>query len=184
MNVSWAEAQAFCAWLTGHERKGGRIAPDLRYRLPTDHEWSCAADLGKLENAALSPAQKAGKLDALPWGIAWPPPPGSGNYSGEEAAGHEQWRNQTILAGYRDAFPTTAPVGSFPANALGLFDLSGNAWEWCEDLYERPEGTGDHHAMRGGSFFASHREDLLLSRRYGLPVVRDFDLGFRVVLSR
>jgi tRNA A-37 threonylcarbamoyl transferase component Bud32 len=85
VNVSWADAQLFCQWLTERERKAGKLGASEVYRLPTDHEWSCAAGIGEREVAAKLPAVKSGKIgDVYPWGAQWPPPKGAGNYAGEE----------------------------------------------------------------------------------------------------
>ena len=65
------------------------------------------------------------------WGDAWPPPAGSANLAGEEAAG--QPTVPAGISGYRDDYPQLAPVGKFAPTALGLLDLIGNAHEWCED---------------------------------------------------
>ena len=182
VKVSWDDAQAFCAWLTERERRAGRLGTEESYRLPTDHEWSCAAGIGDREDPAIGPAMKSGKLtDVFPWGTAWPPPPGAGNYSGEEAAGHETAPDQKIIQGFRDDFSETAPVGSFAANTLGIFDLGGNAWEWCEDFWKPGEPA---RVVRGASFGSARREGLLSSRRdSGEPEARNSSFGFRVVIG-
>ncbi len=59
-DVSWNDAKAFCAWLTRKERNEGKIGTDYEYRLPTDHEWSCAIGIGALENPNAAPAAKDG----------------------------------------------------------------------------------------------------------------------------
>ncbi len=182
VNVSWDDAKAFCAWLTERERKSGRLGSAQRYRLPTDHEWSCAVGIGDREDPARSPEEKSEELiDLFPWGEAWPPPRGAGNYSGDEAAGHETWKGQSILAGYRDGFPETAPVGSFMANRLGIHDLGGNAWEWCEDPFNSPEAN---RVMRGASFNNGGRGGLYSAKRdRHTPDDRKSNYGFRVVLA-
>ena len=182
MNVSWGDAQAFCAWLTERERKAGKLGANEVVRLPSDHEWSCAVGIGEREDAAQSPEEKQGKIaNVFPWGTQWPPPPGAGNYSGEEAAGREVGGGQKTLVGYRDGFPETAPVGSFAANALGIFDLGGNAWEWCEDWYSR-EHQG--RLFRGGSFISGRAESLLSCDRTQFdPAGGGAVPGFRVVLA-
>jgi formylglycine-generating enzyme required for sulfatase activity len=74
-----------------------------------------------------------------------------------------------------DGFEGTAPVQSFPANGYGLYDMSGNVWQWCADWYrpdyyarspeKNPQGPGDSldpnepgaqkRVTRGGSFMCS-----------------------------
>jgi len=84
VNVSWNDAQAFCAWLTERDRANGKLPANYRYRLPSDHEWSCAVGIGDREDAAKTPEEKNEKIDdAFPWGSQWPPPAGSGNYAGK-----------------------------------------------------------------------------------------------------
>ncbi|MEQ1859772.1 MAG: bifunctional serine/threonine-protein kinase/formylglycine-generating enzyme family protein [Chthoniobacteraceae bacterium] len=176
--VSWDDAQAFCAWLTERERKAGKLGANERYRLPADHEWSCAVGIGEREDAARPPHEKNQKFaDVFPWGSGWPPPPGTGNYRDEKNA---KPGDQNTIAGYRDPFTTTAPVGSFAAHASGLFDLGGNVWEWAEDFMR----DGRKKTVRGGSWGNGPAAMLQSSSRSDLPPdYRADNAGFRVVLS-
>jgi serine/threonine protein kinase len=182
--ASWEDATEFCAWLTKQERESGKIAKDAVYRLPKDHEWSCAVGIGDKENPTASPTEKSGGIEGYYWGTVWPPPPGVENFYGEESQS-VPYGNVAPLAGYRDPFPRTAPVGSFKPNELGLYDLGGNVHEWCEEM----PGTDLAHerrVTRGGAwwqkyeerdfFLSSKRTDHLRTARFG------FD-GFRVVLE-
>jgi len=184
VNINWEDAQAFCVWLTERERKAGRLGANERYRLPSDHEWSCAVGLGDREDAAQLPAEKNGKInDVYPWGSVWPPPPGTENFSGEERVGREvNSGNQfKFVPGYRDDFFATAPVGSFPPNRLGLLDLGGNAWEWCEDWMD---AARKDRVIRGGAWTQGVRNGLVSSERTGSSPERIRNSGgFRVVLA-
>lgn len=155
VNVNWEDSVAFCEWLTKKE--------GLPYRLPTDHEWSCAAGIGELEDPDVNPEDKSGRVkDRYPWGATWPPPDKSGNYGDATSA---EKSNFTDIERYDDGYATTAPVMSFPPNALGLYDLGGNAWEWCQDWY----GTGEiSKVLRGQSWWSSggERGDKLSSYRF------------------
>src|SRR5262249_16253010 len=108
--VDWNEARAFCEWLS---KKEGRT-----YRLPTDGEWSAAGGVGK-----------------YPWGNDWPPPKGVGNLF-EEAAARAMGGGAIVSKGYDDGAAHTSVVASYAENRLGIYDLSGNVWEWCEDAYK------------------------------------------------
>ena len=164
VNVSWDDAAAFCQWLTVRERKAGRLADKQRYRLPTDAEWSLAVGLG-LERGR-TPEDRLQASVVWPWGYAWPPQPGDGNYASELEA---------------DKFINTSPVGSFKPNAHGLFDLGGNVWEWCDDWYNDARVT---KALRGGSFHDRQPKDLLAAYRFSATVhLSNDDIGFRVVLE-
>jgi len=177
--VSWKDARAFCAWLTEKERRRGLLRPEDHYRLPTDAEWSWAVGIGDRESGA-TPREKDGKLAGVyPWGSQWPPPPGSGNFADECAKRKvPKW---SIIDGYEDGYATTSPVGSFPANEHGLYDLAGNVWEWCEDLYDTSQSS---RVFRGGSWYDYDPAYLLSSARPDrTPEIRAYFLGFRVVLA-
>ncbi len=182
----WGDAQAFCAWLTDRERKAGKLATNEIYRLPTDHEWSCAVGIGEQEDAAKLPKEKNSKIpETYPWGSAWPPPKDAGNYAGKEmeqalAAGKYNWVKQ-VLSDYQDAFVERAPVGSFAANGFGLYDLGGNVYEWCEDWYD---STQQNRTLRDGAWDASTRALLASAKRRNPDLnARLGTAGVRVVLS-
>ena len=179
--VSWEDAVAFCEWLTEEDRKNRKIGKDQRYRLPTDHEWSCAVGIGKEEDPELLPSAKNQKLaNVFPWGRDWPPPKGAGNYYGEETK-KNPIPERPPIEGYEDPFDRTAPVGSFEPNEYGLYDLSGNAFEWSEDWYP---GEQKKRVLRGSAWSYNYRDTLLSSGRYhGVPGFRGHHIGFRCVLG-
>ena len=185
--VSWEDATAFCVWLTDRERTAGKLAPNERYGLPTDHEWSCAVGIGDQEDASKTPQEKSRKItDVFPWGGTWPPPAGTGNYAGEElqaalAAG-KYVHIKSVLTGYHDSHELIAPVGSFPASSLGLHDLSGNVWEWCADWLDASQKAC---VLRGGSWDNSEASHLLSSDRISTaPDKRSHGSnGFRCVVT-
>ena len=171
VNLSWEDAKAFCVWLTGRERAAGTLAANQEYRLPTDAEWSAGVGLG--EEVGRTPAERSDKIkDHYPWGTSFPPPKGAGNY------------DQSLKV---DDFKNTSPVGSFAANRLGLFDMGGNVWQWCEDEYFAPGEGGNNkgaRVLRGASRGDSSEGYLRSSgRSKRLPAFRYFNLGFRVVVA-
>ena len=71
----------------------------------------------------------------------------------------------------------------FPRNDLGLYDLGGNAWEWCVEDY-RPGDKKDWGVLRGGSWGSSERGELQSSYRHVVDRnERDVLFGFRCVLA-
>ncbi len=162
--VSWDDAKAFCAWLTEREHKSGKLSLSDHYRLPSDHEWSCAVGIGAKEDARKSPEDKDEKMpEVFPWGSGWPPPAGAGNYGGEEInADVAAKKFPGSISGFTDGFTRTAPAGSFAANPMGLFDMGGNVWEWCEDWYSNAQ---KERVMRGASWINYQRAHLSSSKR-------------------
>jgi formylglycine-generating enzyme required for sulfatase activity len=181
VEVSWLDAHAFCDWLTKKEQTAGLLAPNQKYRLPTDAEWSKAVGL---ENEGPdTPKDKDGKIEGVyPWGNQWPPPKGAGNYCGEEVnPKHPDWSN---LAGYNDGYTETSPVGSFAANAYGLYDMGGDVWQWCEDKFPVQEYPAlEFRVLRGASWHDDNPHAMLSSyRAINTSDNRNDDDGFRCVL--
>lgn len=178
VNVSWNDAWAFCGWLTTNELRAGTIHGREFYRLPTDEEWSWAVGIGALETNG-TPKEKNSKIKNLyPWGSQFPPPPRAGNFADQAALNY--FTNWPHIQGYNDGFVTTAPVGSFMPNALGIYDLAGNAMEWCQDLYD---GTHGQRVLRGGAWINCGPESLWSSYRNHAGASRySVATGFRVAL--
>jgi len=173
VNVSWNEALAFCKWLTEKERKEGRLSASQFYRLPTDLEWSVAVGLPQ-ESGRTPEARDMGVEDLYPWGVQWPPPEGAGNYTGEETGA------DVAIKGYNDKFPWTAPVGSFPPNRFGLYDMGGNVWQWCMDSWSNASKA---KVLRGASWYnGAIKLSLLASCRWNAaPDSSTDNYGFRIV---
>ena len=182
--VSWHDAARYCNWLSRREslplfyaEEFGKVTgfnPSATgYRLPSEAEWAWAARY-----------REDGEPLRFPWGEALPPPTRHGNYA-DRSAGHLVGR---IIFGYNDNYAVAAPVGTFEANAKGIFDLGGNVAEWVNDFYQHPasENTpplgpaaGEYHVIRGSSWMHGTTTDLRLSfRDYGTDGRRD--LGFRL----
>lgn len=142
-------------------------------RLPTRAEWIAAA--------------RGGLEDALyPWGDELRP---------EREHRMNAWQGVFPVEDHAlDGFRGTAPVGSFPANAYGVHDLSGNVWEWTSE--RRREGDGPEAELaekRGGSFLCRERaaEGFHACRGYRVssyewsPIINGNDnIGFRCAASR
>jgi formylglycine-generating enzyme required for sulfatase activity len=150
VQVSWNDAQAYCAW-------AGR-------RLPTEAEWEKAA--------------RGTQGFYFPWG-------------------DERPNSQLVISGRTTS--SAVPVGSRPAGAspYGTLDMAGNVWEWTNSYYgenyysqmpdRNPPGplTGEERVIRGGSWAAAEKNELILlssAFRVSYPDTFSSDLlGFRCV---
>ena len=174
VHVSHNDALAFCSWLS---KKTGKT-----YRLPTEAEWEYAAGNGTAHTT-------------YSWGASDPSKAAGGNVADETfGATFNGTITYTIFKGYTDGYATTSPVGVLAANRLGLYDMTGNVLEWCQDWYDsayyanssgsvNPAGptTGTYRVLRGGSWLNYPRFCRVADRNSSTPTYRDFHVGFRVV---
>lgn len=86
----------------------------------------------------------------------------------------------------------TMPIGSFPANPWGLYDMAGNVWQWCADMFdEYPKKevidpqvtTGENRVIRGGSWIDNPRECRSAYRGGSKPTLRHSLVGLRLCFS-
>ena len=106
-------------------------------------------------------------------------------YSGSSNIGNVAWYMDN--SGYG-----THAVGTKTANELGIYDMSGNVWEWCSDWYgdysagaqTNPQGpsSGSNRVLRGGSWFSSARSCCVSDRDSYDPRDSYYDFGLRLVL--
>jgi formylglycine-generating enzyme required for sulfatase activity len=187
-NVTWDDTIEYLNWLSAQEgltpayekvfERWQPVSPTPNgYRLPTEAEWVWAIRYAGRPNAA-----------TFPWGDRLPPRPESGNWAGRSA--NELVRS--LIPGWDDGYASTAPVGTFRPNAIGIFDGGGNVAEWVQDYYSvptpgrtdavnDPQGPprGSNRVIRGSSWgHAGIRELRHGFRNFGSSSY--WDVGFRI----
>ena len=121
----------------------------------------------------------------FPWGHAWPPEDAGfkvGNLADKTAAQASDIRRNRTLINYNDGYEKTSPVGSYPPNELGIYDLAGNAYEWVADDYAE---QGRYGVLRGGCWSTYLKEHLYVTNRNAVRSSKASNLyGFRVALAK
>ncbi len=167
--INWTDARAYVEWLS---RLTGKP-----YRLLSESEWEYVARAGSAQHYGFgndaadlcrfaNGADRSAKTAKLPADYAY--------------------------MDCTDGFPFTAPAGSFHANAWGLFDTLGNAWEWVEDCYaddytaaprdgtRRETADCESRTVRGGSWYSNAVSLRPAVRAKASPSERHDDVGFRI----
>ncbi|CAN2048739.1 formylglycine-generating enzyme [Candidatus Magnetomoraceae bacterium gMMP-13] len=168
--VSWNDIQEFIKWLNGKNSNGDK------FRLPTEAEWEYAC--------------RAGSTTSRFWGNDPDDACKYGNVADRTAK--SEWSDWTIHDCV-DGYTVTAPVGSFRFNKFGLYDMLGNIWEWCQDIYSSSAyskhqrsnpiyaNSGSNRVIRGGSWDDYPRYVRCANRYCRSPGYRYYYLGFRLV---
>jgi formylglycine-generating enzyme required for sulfatase activity len=153
--VSWLDAVRFCN--ARSQREG--LAPAYPRHADEGVEWDGSADGYRLPTEAeWQHACRAGTTGARYGRL-------------DEIAWHRGNSRERIH-----------DVGGKQPNAWGLYDMLGNVWEWCWDVYD-PEVYGTYRVLRGGGWFDEHWSCRASVRRRSHPTFQIDDVGFRIARS-
>ena len=180
--VSWYEAAEFCNRLseqfekTKDEKryavKDEKITEDITkkgFRLPTEGEWIFAATSGGVYTNKTDYARNKNTNDLKELGWYY-----------ENSGDKELNESDRSLDKLKKNNCRTHPVGQKQPNDLGIYDMSGNVWEWCEDWYDNDKTL---RVVRGGSW-GGDAEYCRVSFRYGIHPDRRYNfIGFRLACS-
>ena len=177
--LSWFEAEAYAAWLGRRvvigpqqlailgQRLAARLKSNLEIRLPAEAEWAAAM---------------GGRGD-YPWGDAFDPNHlnCAEAWAGRDLSDEQEWLNWVTSDEEARREATTTAVTTYPqgVSAAGLWDGSGNVWEWQLDIYDPKEQT---RTLRGGSWNNNQRNARVSSRNHNQPDNFNNNIGFRVVV--
>lgn len=134
-----------------------------------------------------------GKRYRLPTEAEWEYAARGGNKSGNYRYSGSNFLEQVAWFSSNSG-DSTHPVGTKSPNELGIYDMSGNVWEWCYDWYggygsasqNNPTGpaSGSNRVGRGGSWYCGSSICRVANRDFSTPSNRGNILGFRLVLAR
>lgn len=157
-NVSWHDAQEFIRKLNEKEHGKG-----FQYRLPTSEEWEYACRGGATSEEGCSYhfyfARPTNDLSTK-----------QANFNGDFLFGKAD-KKESFLG-------RTAKVGSYTPNTVGLYDMHGNVWQWCEDLWQKELRL---RVIRGGSWGVIDANCRTAARAGYEPIAGYAALGFRLV---
>jgi len=180
VGVKWEGAKAYCNWLS---QKTGE-----NYSLPTEAQWEYAAKKGK---SYAEDCQYAWGADFLF------PEKKVANLADEEHKRDLDLSKGRFIPNYDDGWDFTCNGLTYPTNQMGIANLAGNVWEWCEDWYDKYNNqlTGNLvqtnntglKVIRGGSFVSTLNE-ARSTYRTGVnpenPAISLAQIGFRVVKNQ